>query len=211
MSEQWYRHRDWNEEIAAGFETRIARSRAQKAQYLMIQGQALTERHPDVAITLLERSIALDNDYFLNQANCYLAMAHLATGEVDAALAAYLAALEAQLRLPNFQSSAPLDYAFVVAWFARADHYPAALPILEAVKPSIFPGADFQATAAHALILADVGRDADARDKARAALADEPEVPEGPGTTAWGGISMADLHRRLMAIAGQTKGSEARA
>ena len=139
MSEQWYRNRDWNADIAAAFEAKIARGRAQKAQHLMIQGQALIERHPDVAVGLLERSIALDDEYHLNQANCYLAMAHLARGEVDAALAAYVAALEAQLRLPNIRSSAPLDYAFIVAWFARADHYPAALPILAAVKPSVSP------------------------------------------------------------------------
>lgn len=200
MSEQWYRNRDWDAAIAGAFEAKIARGRAQRAQHLMIQGQALIERHPDVAVGLLQRSIARDDECHLNQANCYLAMAHLALGEVDAALAAYVAALEAQLRVPNIRSSAALDYAFVVAWFARADHYPTALPILAAIKPSRFPGADFQALAAHALILADVGSDDDARDRARAALADAPVEPEGEGE-AWGGISMADLHRRLEAIA----------
>ena len=155
MSEQWYRNRDWDAEIAAAFEAKIARGRTQKAQHLMIQGQALIARHPAIAVELLQRSIALDDEYHVNQANCYLAMAYLALGQVDAALGAYVAALEAQLRLPNIQSSAPLDFAFIVAWFARADHYPAALPILAAVKPSPFPGADFQAHAAHALILAD--------------------------------------------------------
>ena len=139
MSEQWYRNRDWDPQIAAAFEAKIARGRSQKAQHLMIQGQALIARHPDVAIDLLRRSIALENEFHVNQANCYLAMAHLARGDIDAALAAYLAALEAQLRMPNIRSSAPLDFAFIVAWFGRADHYPAALPILAAVKPSQIP------------------------------------------------------------------------
>ena len=200
MSEQWYRNRDWDSRIAAAFEAKISRGRTQKAQHLMIQGQALIERHPAIAVELLQRSIALDDEYHVNQANCYLALAHLALGQVDAALGAYVAALEAQLRVPGIRSSAPLDFAFIVAWFARADYYPAALPILAAVKPSPFPGADFQSHAAHALILADVGRDAEARDKARAALEDEPE---GAGMAEWGGISMADVHRRLVAIAGE--------
>ena len=202
MSEQWYRNRDWDAEIAAAFEAKVARGRSQKAQHLMIQGQALIERHPEVAVGLLKRSIALDDNFHINQANCYLATAHLALCDVDAAMAAYVAALKAQLRMPNIRSSAALDYAFIVAWFARADHYPAALPILAAVEPSNFPRADFQALAAHALILADVGRNAEASGKARAALADEPEEPEGPGTAEWAGISMRELHLRLKSIAG---------
>ena len=136
MSEQWYRNRDWSPEIEAEFEKRIARGRSQKAQHLMIQGMALIPRHPDVAARLLERSIALDDEFQLNQAYCQLALARLARGDVEGALQAYEAALEAQLKRPNIQTGAPLDYAFTVAWFERSERYELALTILEAVALS---------------------------------------------------------------------------
>ena len=198
MSEDWYRNRDWTPEIETAFEQRIARSRAQKAQHLMLQGQALIANHPDIAVGLLERSIALENEFHLNQANCYLALAHLALGRIEKTLQAYEAALEAQLRFRFVRSSAPIDYAFVVAWFGRSDRYPTALPILEAMKPSIFPGADLQAHAAHALILDGLCRTEEARTKAKAALAD---MPEGVDEAAWAGISFGELRDRLGAIA----------
>jgi hypothetical protein len=157
MSEGWYRNREWTPAIEAEFEKRISRGRVQKAQHLMLRGQALIANHPGIAAGLLQRSIALEDEYHLNQANCYLALAQLALGDVEAALQAYEAALEAQLRFRFVQTSAPLDYAFAVAWFGRSERYPAAIPIFEAVKPSVFPGANLQADAAHALILADMG------------------------------------------------------
>jgi tetratricopeptide (TPR) repeat protein len=196
MSENWYRNRDWTPDIAADFEKRIARARTQKAQYLMLQGYALIERHPDIAAEMLERSIALDDSFFLNAANCYLAAARLALGDVEGALTAYEAALEAQLRLPNVRTSAPLDYAFTVAWFGRKEQYELALTILEAVQPSVFKGANAQAYAAHALILADLDRVELARITAKSALSELPrEEPD------WGGISIGEMRRRLEAIA----------
>lgn len=198
MSEEWYRNRDWSPEIQADFERRIARSRTQKAQYLMLQGMALIERHPDVAASLLERSIALEDDFHLNQANCQLALARLAVNDVDGALKAYEDALEAQLRLPNVQTSAPLDYSFAVAWFGRKERYAIALPILEAIQPSIFPGANFQADTAHALILADMGKAERAKRKAVDVLRD---WPDGVDEASWAGISFAALRHRLTGIA----------
>lgn len=199
MSEQWYRNKDWNAEVEAEFEQRIARGRTQKAQHLMLQGQALIERHPDVAARLLERSIGCNDEFHLNQANCYLAMAQLALGNIEAALLAYEAALEAQLRVRFVQTSAPLDYAFAVAWFGRAERYPVALPILEAVQPSIFPGANLQADSARALILADLGEAEEARGRAVTALADFPDI--GDAEPEWAGVNLAELRRRLESIA----------
>ena len=198
MSEEWYRSRDWSPAIEAEFEKRIAKGRSQKAQHLMIQGMALIERHPDVASRLLERSIALEDDFHLNQANCQLALARLAQGEVEGALHAYEAALEAQLKRPNIQTGAPLDYALTVAWFGRRERYELALTILEAVEPSIFPGANFQADAAHSLILADMGEAERAKKKAADVLRD---WPAGVDMANWAGISFAALRHRLTGIA----------
>lgn len=196
--EDWYRNRDWNEDIETRFEQRIGRARGQKAQYLMIQGHALISNHPAIAVRLLERSIALNDDFHVNQANCNLALAHLALGQVDRALVAYEAAMEAQLRFPHIQSGAALDYAFVVAVFKRSDRYDFALQILEAIRPSIFLGTNFQADAAHALILAHLARDAEARAKAHEAL--EAMSHDWDGAD-WAGISLSELRRSLEAIA----------
>src|SRR5687768_2981782 len=110
----WYRKTEWSEGIAAGFETRLARSRSQRAQYLSLQGQALIATEPRVAVGLLERAVALNDGFETTRAAGYLAQARLALGDVDGALAAYEFALEAQLRQPNIIGAAAADYAFVV-------------------------------------------------------------------------------------------------
>ena len=48
-ADDWYRNSDWDAEIEAAFEARLARSRSQKAQYLRIQGSILKEARPQVA------------------------------------------------------------------------------------------------------------------------------------------------------------------
>ena len=97
----WYRNTDWDDEIAARFESRIARSRTQKAQYLLIQGTLLIASQPAVAAPLFERSIALNDEFHLARALNGLAMARMALGEIDACLAAYEAAIDTELRLPG--------------------------------------------------------------------------------------------------------------
>ena len=108
----WYRKTEWSEVIAAEFETRLARSRTQKAQYLSLQGQALIATNPRVAVGLLERAVALNDEFETTRAAGYLAQARLALGEIDGALAAYEFALGAQLRQPNIVGGAAADYAF---------------------------------------------------------------------------------------------------
>ena len=68
---------------------------------------------------------------------------------------------------------------------------------LEAVQPSVFEGADFQAHAAHALILGARGRE-DASAKARSAINGIPDDVDG---VMWAGISFGELRERLTAIA----------
>ena len=65
------------------------------------------------------------------------------------------------------------------------------------MKPSVFPGADLQAHAAHALILDSLGRTEEAQFKAMAALTD---MPDGVDAAAWAGISFGELRGRLEAI-----------
>lgn len=151
MSE-WYRNTEWNDEIAADFEKRLARSRHQKAQNLSLQGHALIPRHPDVARELLTRAVALDDPLETPRALTFLALANLALGDIDGALTTYEAALERQAKQPNLIAVQPADYLFLVGVFSRTERLPAALPIADAMPDDTLFGPDPQVHAAKALI-----------------------------------------------------------
>lgn len=192
----WYRYTEWSEGIAAEFETRLARSRTQKAQYLSLQGQALIATNPRVAVDLLERAVALNDEFETTRAAGYLAQARLALGDIDGALAAYEFALEAQLSQPNIVGTAVADYAFVVGWFGRRDRLDAALPIVEAIPSESVFGPDPQMLAARALVFDLARRRDDARQAAEAAL----PLFEILGDADALGLSVSGLRERLTAI-----------
>lgn len=60
--DDWYRNKEWNDEIAAAFETKFRRTRQtwSRYQYLRIQAGLLRSRHPDVAFDMYRRSAELD-------------------------------------------------------------------------------------------------------------------------------------------------------
>ena len=196
---EWYRNTEWSDEIAADFESRLARSRHQKAQNLSLQGLHLIPAHSHVARDLLKRAVALDDQFETPRAMANLAKAHLALGDVDAALETYEAALERQLEQPNFIALQPVDYIFLVGVFARSDRLPAAEPIADALPDEGIFGPDPQVFAAKALVFAMTGRDDDARRNASRAL---PLMADMPDVAALG-IDIADIRRRLRKLAGE--------
>jgi hypothetical protein len=76
----WFRNTEWTAEIAAGFETRLARSR-DKAQYLTIQAYTLIATHPEVAAGLARRAIALEDEAQTARAALYLGTALMVAGK----------------------------------------------------------------------------------------------------------------------------------
>ena len=193
----WYRNAEWSETIAAEFETRLARSRSQKAQYLSLQGQALIHRHPDVAEALLARAIELDDAFETVRALAFLAQARLALGNVDGALCAYERALERQLSQPNVVAVQPADYLFVIGYFRCAERLPHALPAAEAMPDAGIFGPEPQVMAAKAMIFELAGR----REAAKASAAEALPLLEAMGDATALGVSLADLRRRLAEIA----------
>lgn len=196
---EWYRNTDWSDEIAADFERRLARSRHQKAQNLSLQGLHLIPAHPQVARDLLERAVALDDRFETPRAMANLAKAHLALGDIDAALETYETAMERQMEQPNFIAVQPVDYIFLVGVFGRADRLPAAEPIADALPDEGIFGPDPQIFAAKALVFALAGRDDEARRNAALAL---PLMADMPDVAALG-IDIADIRRRLRKLSGE--------
>jgi hypothetical protein len=53
-SSEWFRNTEWNDSIERAFVAKLARAK-KKAQYLRIQASTLSQRHPKVALKLLEQ------------------------------------------------------------------------------------------------------------------------------------------------------------
>lgn len=194
---EWYRNTAWDDEIASMFEAKLARARARsRAQYLSLQGYALLDLHPLIAKSLLARAVALDDEHETVRALSFLAMACLATDDVDGALDAYEAALERQAAQPNMVAASVADYAFTIGYWRRDDRLPVIAPMADAM-PIVDPfGPNAQATAARAMIREMVGHP-QANEDARLALELFTDAPDGAAL----GLSIADLRERLEAIA----------
>ncbi len=197
----WYRNTQWDEAIAAAFEAKLARSRSQKAQYLTLQACHLLPRHPDVALVLLDRASEADTDaYHTARIASFRATANLRLGRIDNLLADYEAGIAAEAT-GGVQIGNALDFAFAVAYFRRSERYDLALALLDQFKGSPFLNVDSQALGAHALILADLGREPErAATLARTAL-DQLQTFGADEEADVGGVRIADLRARLEAIA----------
>jgi tetratricopeptide (TPR) repeat protein len=193
----WYRNSQWSPAIAESFEARLARSRSQKAQYLVLQGMALVPKHPEIAASLLRRAIDLDDPFETVRALATLAQAHLALGNVEGALEAYEAALERQIAQPNVVAVQPADYLFAIGYFRAESRRPVAVAIADAMPDDGIFGPDPQIIAAKAMVFELACRRAEARAAAARAL----PMFEGIGDAEALGVNIAELRSRLKEIA----------
>jgi hypothetical protein len=193
----WYRRTVWDDEIAADFEARLARSRpSSRPQYLSLQGYALLGSHPEIAEELLSRVVASGEASELPRAACYLALSRVAQGNVTDAIEAYEIAIEAERENPAFRSTAGVDQAFLIALDGRSELFGKALDQLAMAAADDWSMAGFEAVVAEALLRH--ARGENARDRAIEALA---LFPVGADSAEWAGISLGDLRARLEAIA----------
>lgn len=167
--DDWYRSHKWDDDIAAAFEAKLARARG-KAQYLRIQGSTLKDSHPRAAIALLERCAAMDEDFHTAHALLDIAHAHYGLGEAEAALRALERAIDQEERHPIARTSAPYDYAMLVALTRDEARYARALILLGLQGEAPFAVMDFQAESARAIILDALGDHEHAREAASRAL-----------------------------------------
>lgn len=195
----WYRRSDWNDEIAADFETRLARARSSsQAQYLSLQGYALLSSQAEQAEMLLERAVAVGDASELPRAACYLALSRVAQGKIDGAIDAYEVAITAERQNPAFRSSAGVDQALLIALHDRRELFVTALDQLAMAFEDGWSLAGLEAVAAESIIRHERGETEKARELALKAL---ELFPTEAGGVEWGGISFDDLRTRLEAIA----------
>lgn len=102
MGADWFRNTTWNDTIERTFDEKLGRAR-KRDQYLRIQACTLAHSHPEVALRLLDRYFALNDDFDHAQAHVDRATALLSLGRVDEALAAYEAALARESAFPNLR------------------------------------------------------------------------------------------------------------
>ena len=191
-AQEWFRNSNWNDGVAAAFEAKLARAR-DKAQYLRIQGSLLKDSHPAAAVALLDRCIALNSEFHTAHALLDKAHALYVLGEVGGALDTLEQAMEQEDLHPMFRTSAPYDYAMLVALHRDTARYGRALAALGLQPEAMFASMDFQADSARAIILDAIGDRESAREAAARALqAEAVEVGWVPGYPLVGVVSNPD-------------------
>ena len=174
----WYRNVDWNPQIEAAFRAKLSRAR-KRVQYLKIQAGTLARRHPQVALDLIDEYFGLNDDLWISEAHCIRARAFEAMGKWPEAVSAYKYALAREQVFPNVISNAHLEYPKLVALRQIRGEYADALRVLEQhaqKSDALFYTALYAWNGSYALIYDDLGRTADARLFAEAALAAASET-----------------------------------
>ena len=168
---EWFRNASWTDEVATQFDARLRRAK-RKEQYLRIQASTLAHTEPKVAHALLDRYFALPDDFDHAQAHVDRASAFLAEGKLPEAIRAYGAALSREAIFKKLLTQAYVDFPYLVATRQVEAEYAHAVEVLDAHKSRLmFPVDHFKWNAAYAFISQALGRSAEARGFAHAALA----------------------------------------
>lgn len=156
-SEDWFRNTEWNEAIAMNFEAKLRRAR-RKEQYVRIQAGCLATKHPDVALGLIDRFLAMPDQFDQAQAYCDRARAYRSLNRLEDAVGAYEDALNRESTFPKVQTQAWIELPLMIAVEGMQRRYQRALSLLKQYKARImFPIDGFKWHATCALILSAQG------------------------------------------------------
>lgn len=138
--DDWFRHREWNEEIEAAFYAKLQRAR-KKCDYLRIQASYLTKKYPQVSLRLLKDYFArCENHFDLASAYEAQARAYQTLEDWPRVYEAYEKTLRREQEFLKLRTQASLDYPWLIIERKLTDKYPRAQEILEKnVKLLIFP------------------------------------------------------------------------
>jgi tetratricopeptide (TPR) repeat protein len=180
--DDWYRNTCWSAATEAAFRDKLSRSRSSRPQYLRIQADYLTDRHPQAALALIEEYFETGDEFDVPLAFCTKARAYCRLGEIDKAVAAYKQALSWEEDHPRHISPARTYYPKLVAEHRLSSEYDYALDILATRFQPMdhqFPLERYHWNGSNALIASELGHKAEAREFADRALraAAETESP----------------------------------
>jgi tetratricopeptide (TPR) repeat protein len=166
----WCQNKSWNADIEAAFFAKLARAK-NKAWYLRIQAASLVSSQPQAALGLLDRYFALGADSSQAEAHFNRGRAHAALRDVDAAIAAFEAAIACEDANPLFRTWVYVELPVLIATERKRALYGRAVELLTKNRDRpLFPAEFYKWHGAHALILHDRGETAQASDEARQAL-----------------------------------------
>lgn len=153
-SEDWYRYENWNAETESHFYSKLKRARSQRDQYLVIQALTLTENHPEVSLRLVEEYFeSKTGDFEDVRALLTKAQAYLALSDIENAIDSYKSILECERKFPSHQTTAYVDYPYLVATLEIESEYENAILVLAGGLDSLtFPLDYFKWRASKALI-----------------------------------------------------------
>lgn len=168
----WYRNTHWSPDIEAHFRQRLARSRSQRDQYLVIQAIYLSRSHPEVALRLIDQYFDTRTGTFdEGRALTARAAAQEALGFFDDAVATYFRVLDLERARPSQQSDTRFALPYLVATRGLSQWYQEMLELPSNFDMSTpFPVNLFRLNAALAIILDSTGFASRARDFARKGL-----------------------------------------
>jgi tetratricopeptide (TPR) repeat protein len=172
-SDDWFRNEDWDAATEARFRAKLARSRTSRPQYLRIQAGYLTQSHPQVALELIDEYFNTGDGFDVQMAHWTRAEAYRYLGKVDEAVASYKEALSWEQSHPGQFSPARSDFPKYVAEHRLSEEYDYALDILLnrfRSEDHQFPLIAYHWNGSHALILSELGNNAEAREFAERAL-----------------------------------------
>jgi len=211
----WYRRSTWTAADSVEFFARLSRSKTDhhKGQYLRIQAVHLQRAGGAELVRAALELLDLMIEKYPHQME--LASAHAqrgqclrALGELDAALAAFQAALAAQRTWSNWLTDVHLDYGELVLALQRGDLYVTALAVLDEFGADArFPVEIYRASAISALVHEQQGQIAIARTFAQRAL-EAAAATKSPFRyhSALGLVTdtSTDFHGRLLSLLGGT-------
>ncbi|MFO1407260.1 MAG: hypothetical protein U1F08_06985 [Steroidobacteraceae bacterium] len=183
----WFRQTEWTPSAAAQFQTKLARTRGQRSEYLRIQAWTLADtgqlRNAAPAIELAKQFLEVTKyKHGIAQAHRVMARAFETLGDLPAAIDAYRRAVLAEREFPNARGCAYIDFAWFAARHRMRNVYDEVVAALDSDlqdQDLIFPVRRFRYFGAFALISDDRGDRENAKRMAANALA-AAAIEQGP-------------------------------
>jgi tetratricopeptide (TPR) repeat protein len=175
----WFRNEVWSSSVEERFEQRLRRAR-RKDEYLRLQAYHLLASHPEVALQLAERCLALNSRYSPAPVLDVRAKALANLGRVEEAVEGYEQVLACEASRPNTMTNAFADMAELVVVHDLRHHYERVLSVLDThADRLVFPALRFVHYACRGVIFFRRNELALAHQEAKAALAEASQQRSG--------------------------------